>query len=167
MHDEQGVPVLFSERRSNMRKGTFLIAMLAVGFLAASGCNRASTEVQGEGGKKLGVTVAPATTSVTQGDTAKLVVRVKRTEFDGPVNLQFNNLPDGVSIQESNLWIDKGKDEATFTLKAADKAPAAANKVATVAATGGGMTAPPLEIKLAVREKTMPVKAEEKKGDTK
>jgi hypothetical protein len=133
-----------------MRKLSVLVAVV---LMVTSGCNKASMEVQGEGGKALGLTVSPKAIGLTQGQKAQVTVQVKRTNFDDPVKLDFSQLPKGVTIVEDTRTIDKGSTQATFTLKAEEKAPAESGHVAKVAAEAAGMKAGPLEIKVNVLEK--------------
>jgi hypothetical protein len=128
------------------------LVFLAVVLMVAPGCNKKTTEVIGEGGKKLELTV-PRSVSVAQGETAKLTVNIKRTEFDGPVDLEVLQLPKGVTVAETALKIGKGVNEATLTLKADAKAPPEAGQVAQLAAAGGGMKAGPMDIRINVHEK--------------
>jgi hypothetical protein len=131
-----------------MKRGALLVGVILV---MASGCAN-KTEVQGEGGKKLALT-APLPTTIKQGETAKITVKASRTGFDSPVELDFSHLPDGVTIEEGSKRIEKGSNEATFTLKATDKAPPETGSVAKVSGSSEGMKAGPLEFKVDVKEK--------------
>lgn len=133
-----------------MRK--WISFVTATVLVIGAGCKGEQDEVSGEEGKKLALT-APRDTSIKQGDTTKITVEVKRTKFDGPVDLDFSQLPDGVRIEESNRRLESGDTKATFTLKADGDAKPKQGHKAKVSASGGGMKIGPLEFGLDVKEK--------------
>jgi hypothetical protein len=120
--------------------------------LGGLGCNN-NTEVTGEGGKALKLSVPAMTTTVRQGDKAQITIKVKKTKFDEDVKLDFSQLPEGVKLAESNPKIDKGANEATFTLLADDKAKLEEGQKAKVSASAAGMKAGPEEFTINVKEK--------------
>lgn len=125
-----------------------MVAGLLVGGI---GCSGPTTNVKGPGGKELSLT-APGDTTVRQGNTAKITVKVDRDRFNDEIRLNFSQLPEGVSVQEDNRTIEKGAREATFTLKADDKAPLKEGHRAQVSASAGDMKAGPLEFTINVKE---------------
>jgi len=131
----------------------WLSLLVAAGLtVGALGCQH-STETTGEGGKKLKLSVPATSTTVRQGETAPITIKVTKQNFDDDVKLTFSQLPEGVKIKESNTKIDKGGKEATFHLEADAKAKLQDGHKATVSATGGGMTAGPEEFTINVKEK--------------
>jgi hypothetical protein len=133
-----------------MRWFSLLVAAgLTVGAL---GCQH-STEVTGEGGKKLKLSVPATATTVKQGDKAQITIKVTKQNFDDDVKLNFSQWPDGVKITDANPKIEKGGKEATFTIEADPKAKLEEGHKVKVSATGGGMTAGPEEFTLNVKEK--------------
>src|SRR5262249_3644417 len=113
--------------------------LMATLTVSSSGCKKGETKTgEGEGGKKLTVT-APNATSIKQGDSQSVTVKISREKFTDPVDIKFSNLPDKVSVVESDLKIPKDKDEGKFTLKAEEGAPVVDGKEVTVTASGGGI----------------------------
>lgn len=112
------------------------IACVVVGTV---GCEKAT--VEGPGGKKLSVT-KPSDQSVKQGDTDSVKVSISRTNFRDAVTVRFDNLPQGVEIQDKDKKIPAEETSATFTLKAAPDAKIVENHEAKVTVTGpDGMSA--------------------------
>lgn len=131
----------------------WLALLAAAGLcLGGLGCNN-HTEVTGEGGKALKLTVPALVTTVQQGDKAQITIKVKKTKFDEDVKLDFSQLPEGVKLAEANPKIDKGSSEATFTLLADAKAKLEEGHKARVAASAAGMKAGPEEFTINVKEK--------------
>jgi hypothetical protein len=126
--------------------------LFAAALLCNVGCSGEKTKVEGEGGKKLTLT-APGNTSVNQGETEKITVKVAREKFDDAIDLDFDQIPEGVTLEEKDPKIEKGSSEAVFHLKADAKAPPKDGHKVKVAASGGGMKAGPLEFTLNVKEK--------------
>jgi hypothetical protein len=91
--------------------------------------------VQDEHGRKI-VLVAPASQSLAQGETNRIVVAIARTGIDGPVRIKFDSLPSGVSIVESAPEIRADDSTATFTLHASNDAQVEKGHQATVTAIG-------------------------------
>ena len=114
-----------------------VMVMLTV---SSSGCKKGETKTgEGPEGKKLTLTT-PSPTSIKQGESETVTVKIAREKFTDPVEIKFSNLPDKVSVVEKDLTIAKDKDEGKFTLKAEGEAPVVDGKEATVTATGGGAT---------------------------
>jgi hypothetical protein len=68
------------------------------------------------------LSISPAPVTITQGGKAKLkVTAVRRGGFDGPIQLEWRNLPANVSA--SKAMIPAGQGEAVVELTAADIAP--------------------------------------------
>jgi hypothetical protein len=128
-----------------MRKLITLVGALAVGL---AGCNQHDTGT-GPGGKELTVK-APNPVSVTQGKSQTFEVGITRKGFTDPVTLDFSDLPEGVTVEESDKTIGKDKTTGTFTLKAKDNAPENGGHKAKVRASGGGAKAGPVEFTVKV-----------------
>ena len=111
----------------------FASALLAVSCLVVTGCGKTGpgdTKPNTAPGKtdkgdalSLKVT-APANTSVKQGETVKVTVKVNKDNFKAPVKVSFGKLPDGVSVatDAKELMIPIGKDSVDIELKAAAEA---------------------------------------------
>jgi uncharacterized membrane protein len=89
--------------------------------------------------KSVSVKVAEDTT-VKQGGEAKIKVTITREKFEEPVTLKFTDLPEGVSIVETDMTIAKADKSAEFTLKAAADAKAMDDHKVTVTASSGTIT---------------------------
>ena len=125
-----------------------LVAALAVGVV---GCGEKGT-VQGKDDKKLTLT-APANTSIKQGGTETVTVKIKREHFDEPVTVSFDNLPKGVSVKETDMKFDKGATERKFTLEAKDDATVEDGQEVKVTAKGPGDLKITEPFKLDVKKK--------------
>ena len=129
-----------------------LALLLGAGLLVcALGCGK-TNEVTGEGGKKLKLTVPATSTTVKQGEEAKVTIKATREKFDDAVNLKFSQLPEGVKVVESDTKIPKGGKEATFTLKADEKAKVEEGQKVIVKAESDGLSAQE-EFTVNVKEK--------------
>ncbi|HWL92575.1 MAG TPA: hypothetical protein VNT79_03490 [Phycisphaerae bacterium] len=121
--------------------------LLTAVFLSAA-CEK--TTVEGPGGKSLTVT-KPTNPTITRGDNEKVTIVVARTGFTGAVKATFKNLPDGVSVIDSDTNIEG--NERTFTFSATDTAGLVENHAASVTVEGpDGMTATQ-EFRVSVKEK--------------
>jgi hypothetical protein len=94
-----------------------------VGALALTGCHQNSSTAPstnpakpGEA-RKLTVT-SPGDQTVTVNNTDKFTVRIDRDHFTGPVNVQLQDLPAGVSVVNTDMTIPDGKDSLEVTIKA-------------------------------------------------
>jgi hypothetical protein len=132
-----------------MKRLAFATAFM---LIATIGCSGQKETAKGEGGKELKVT-APGNTSIDQGESKEITVKIKREKFEDPVKVEFSQLPDGVKITESDMTIDKGATEKTFTLKADPKAKPEDNHKVKVSASAGEMKAGPVEFTVNVKEK--------------
>lgn len=107
-----------------------LLPLTLLGLLA--GC--ASTSVTGEGGKTLTL-LRPANQSLVRGQTNKILITVRRDEFAGPIEIEFQDLPDGVRIVEESTTVPAGDTFQNFTLYVAPDAEGTENHTVTVVAT--------------------------------
>lgn len=128
----------------------WILVSAAFAVLGLAGCNKQEAAVSGKNGEGLTLN-APRTVTIRAGDTAPVKVSITRKQFEGPVKIDFAQLPAGVTVTESDWTIPKGVTEMTFTLKAADKATGQGHAV-KVSASAEGMTAGPVEFALNVSE---------------
>jgi hypothetical protein len=129
------------------------IACATLLTLGSAGCAKKDKDKEGKGGGGGGgggggegtsapFTMAdPGSHSIKQDSTAEVKVSITRKSYEGDVKVTFENLPKGVTLSEKGDTIAKGKDSATFTLKAAKDAPPVADHAVTVKASGGDKTA--------------------------
>ncbi len=101
------------------------LAILGLAFLLPAGCNSGSSTAPGSSEKpgsdrKLKIIIGDQ--SVKQNGTDEFTVRASRTNFKGPINLKFADLPAGVSVVTSELVIPENKDTLSVTLKAEEGA---------------------------------------------
>jgi hypothetical protein len=108
-------------------------SILAVAVLAAlaAGCSKSAT-VEGPAGEKLKLSV-PASVTVTQGEMAKVDVKLTRNNLPGPVSIRFSGLPAGVDVVDPDQTLPG--DTGTFTLRAAPGAAIVEKNQATATAT--------------------------------
>jgi hypothetical protein len=87
-------------------------------LLLVAACSK--VEAAGSSGKKLSLT-APANQSLRQGDTNDVAIKVDRTSFDGPVAIEFSQLPAGVTVSNPGS-IPSGDEMRSYTLAVAPTA---------------------------------------------
>src|SRR5262245_12541868 len=110
-----------------------LLTTAAAAMLLIVGCQKST--VEGPSGKKLTI-VKPADQTVKRGDTNQVTVAIGRDNFKDAVAIQFDNLPNGVSVEEKEKKIPGDDKVATFTLKADPEAALVSNHEAKVTAVG-------------------------------
>lgn len=138
-----------------------LLLAAAVAALGIAGCNQQSTTVKGKDGEKLTLT-APKKVAVNAGETVQVKLAIIREQFDDPVVIEFAQLPEGVTIVETDLNVAKGIKDVTYTLKAADSAKGMGHAI-KVFASAHGMKAGPEEFTLNIAEKKGPDLSEKRK----
>lgn len=94
----------------------------------------------------------PKKVTIHPNDIAPVKISLTRKNFDGPVTIEFAQVPSGVTVTESDRVIPQGATEATFNLKAAANATGQGHAI-KVSATGDNMKAGPVEFILDVTEK--------------
>lgn len=117
-----------------------------------TGCGDTTKTGGGDNKKQLKVTAPATAVTVKPGATEKFTVSVTRTNFDEDVSLEIKGLPDGVTMEDSNLKLDKGVNKKEFTLKAAKDAKLHEGKEATIVAKGGGLTTDPAKFTVKVQK---------------
>src|SRR5262249_49110057 len=106
-----------------MKKKSLILC--AVLLALPTGCGRSANEgvAVGPGGEKLLVNVKEKL-SLAQGEAKKFSVAVQREKIEGAVQIDYSNLPTGVSISsEKGTTIPEDKNDLILTLKVADDAP--------------------------------------------
>ena len=129
---------------------TLVVAVGLLGFTACSGGSSKKAEVHTEKGGSFTLK-APSDTTLTQGESKEITVSVDRKDFKDAIDLDFSNMPKGVSI-EGDKKTGKEADKATFTLKASADAPKVDDNVVDVKGSGGGSNVT-VKFKVAVKEK--------------
>jgi hypothetical protein len=83
--------------------------------------------------RKLNVT-APKDVSIKQNGADEFTISITRENFKGPVEIEFKNLPSGVSVTTQDLTIPAGKDSIKVALNAKPDATVADNNKVKIAA---------------------------------
>jgi len=120
-----------------------LILLISVAVLTI-GCNKSTTtsdtKISSNTGdrvrKELKLTSAKDQT-ITRGATDKVDVKITRTNFDDPVNIELSGLPKGVEVVEKEMTIPSAATTLTFTLRAAADAAQGDHNVTITATTPG------------------------------
>ena len=128
---------------------TLTIMMVAFAMMLSAGCKNRST-VQGQAGKKLALETAGQVT-IERGGMAKAEIKIHREKLEGPVSINFGELPGGIEVIDADKKIDGS--EGTYNLKASDTADLVSGHVAQVTATGPDGIAVTESIKITVTEK--------------
>jgi len=113
----------------------FLVAVSATALMNA-GCE-SHTTTNSEGTKSITLT-KPSNVTLNQGESHSVDIKISRKGFNEPVDVRFEGLPEGVSVEERDHRIAKDSTSTTFNLKASAKAPPVTDKAVTAIATGGG-----------------------------
>lgn len=110
-----------------------LPVLAAVAMTVVLGCER--TTVRDASGRKLTL-MKPADQTLTRGETNKVAVTIARSNFDGPVNIMFEDLPKGVKLVEGKKSIEKDDSLDTWTLMADAEADLVTNHAVRIIAEG-------------------------------
>jgi hypothetical protein len=133
-------------------------AMAVVGAVGLVGCDKGSaggpgatgaggtgrsTPTVGHAENTFTLDVPTLSTHIKQGETKAIDISIKRGKnFDQDVALKLENLPKGVTVDNSSASsIKKGQDKATVSLKAADDAAIGDFEVKVVGHPGEGADA--------------------------
>jgi ABC-type glycerol-3-phosphate transport system substrate-binding protein len=117
------------------------LAMVGAALIFASGCSQSGSGTTGPSTnpnrpnevRSLKVK-SPSEASIKQNGTVDVEISVARGNFNGPVHLDFRDLPQGVKVVTPNTTIDSGKDSLVVALKAAPDAAVEKGHVVHVAA---------------------------------
>lgn len=126
------------------------VCTLLATILVVAGCQKAT--VEGPSGKKLTL-IKPANQTIKQGDTDKVTVRVNRDNFRDAVTVHFDQLPQGIKVQDQDTTIPAGDSLATFTLKAEPNAPPVDKHETSVTAEGPDGMKVTERFQISVKEK--------------
>jgi len=67
--------------------------------------------------------------TITQGGSDKVTIAINRDNFNDPVTIRLNDLPQGVQAVPMEIVIPAGSSSATVELKAADNASVGEHRV--------------------------------------
>jgi len=129
-----------------------LAGVVLVLLLGNAGCNKQTTEAPG--GEKLTLYAPSNQTLTAGGDPNPIDVSIKREKFNEPVTVKFDDLPKGVTVQETDMTIAKDKEKTTFNLKAAADAPEVTDHPVKVTVTGPKSLTAEQKFKVTVKKKT-------------
>jgi hypothetical protein len=141
---------LATVKEKSMRALFFCTAIAALGLAGCSG-ETVSTE-RHDTNRKLTLNV-PGKTSMAQGETETIKLSIDRDNFNDPVTVDFENLPKGITIVETNRTIPASTEAIKFTLQAARDASPVRDHGVRVKASSGGLRTEPAEFKLDVEKK--------------
>ncbi len=121
-----------------------MVLLAAMSLVGLVGCQQSSTTESGA--KKLTLT-KPSDVTIKPGETAKVSVSIKRTNFRDPVMVLFEGLPAGVTVEDKDQKIAAEATSAQFTLKAAaDAKPEAGKEVKVVVESGSLKETEPFKV---------------------
>jgi len=127
-----------------------MLTTLALAVVVWGGCKQ--TAVEGPSGKKLTL-MKPADQSIKRGETNQVKVSINRDNFRDAVSIMFEDLPNGVQVQDKDKKIAPEETSATFTLVADPKADLVTNhNVKVTASATDGMKVTEV-FKVTVKEK--------------
>jgi hypothetical protein len=106
---------------------------LALACAALTGCEH--TTVEGPNKTKLTLN-KPSDITVHRGQSQTITIKISRTNFQDPVTVSFDNLPQGVHVEDRDKKIGGQESTGTFTLRADDNAGLVENQEAKVTVTG-------------------------------
>ena len=129
------------------------VAVAAVGCQSGTGTGLSTSTKPGDTrAKKLTVTVKEAHT-VQQGAEDNVLVTINRDNFNDPVTVRVEGLPDGVTADPKDLVIAASDNTGTVKLQAAADAKVVTDHAATVTADAAGVQTVKVPLKVTVRAK--------------
>jgi hypothetical protein len=126
-------------------------ALAALVALASGGCGTSTSK--GPGGQELTL-VKPADQTLTRGESNRVAVAITRDEFEGPVEVEFEDLPSGVRVVEGDVSIPADKNVMNFTLVADATAELVAEKPVRVVVKGPNGLETSVVFEVTVKEKS-------------
>jgi hypothetical protein len=118
--------------------------VLGVALAGVTGCRDQGTAVapstdpgRPKETRELRVT-SPGDQTVTQDQTNEMTVRINRDNFDGPIEIDLQNLPNGVQLVTQERTIPAGESSIKLTIRADATAPVVENHRVTVVARAPG-----------------------------
>jgi len=141
------------------------MALAVVGLVGATmiGCGPSSTTPPQKKDKdepakdkaSLTLSLGAKSVNIAPGGTGEVKVTVKREKFDDAVTVEFSDLPPGVTVDGgAKQTLEKGVNDKTITLKAADDTKEAENHKAKVTASAKEVKDPvAVELSVTVKKK--------------
>ena len=123
---------------------------LALFSVAVAGCGPGSVTIT-KGDKKL-TFFEPESTTVKQGETVQVQLKITRDKMTDPVTVRFEGLPAGVTANTS-VTIPSGQDTASASFTATATAPAVSGHEVRVIADASGGFLVKTAMKLSVKAK--------------
>ena len=119
----------------------FLFVILGIAMILPAGCSNSGSGTTGPSNvagkpnavRKLTVT-APGEKTIKQNGTVDADISVSRDNFTGPVEIEFRDLPTGITVVTKDLTIPTGKDSVKVTFRAAPEAKVANDQLVHVMA---------------------------------
>ncbi len=98
-------------------------ALMLTGLLtlAILGCEQGDEPTDAEGVAELTLATAPEEVTLQRGGSLDLVLTIERRNLDDKVSVDFENLPEGVTIALPDKVIVE--DKQTYTIQASEDAP--------------------------------------------
>jgi len=127
-----------------------MLTTLALAVIVWGGCKQ--TAVEGPSGKKLTL-MKPADQTIKRGETNQVKVSINRDNFRDTVSITFDDLPNGVQVQDKDKKIAAEESSGVFTLVADPKADLVTNHNAKVTAMGPDGMKVTETFKVTVKEK--------------
>jgi hypothetical protein len=121
-----------------------------VAIFALVGCEKST--VEGPAGKKLTLS-KPADQTLKRGETNAVKVSISRSNFRDPVQVKFEGLPNGVTVQDLDRKINAEESSANFTLRAEPTADLVQNQEVKITVTGPDGLSVTESFKLTVKDK--------------
>lgn len=128
-------------------------AFLALIAFAIAGCEKTTTE--GPQGKKLTI-YKPADQTVMRGENNEIAITVARTNFEGALRIQFDDLPKGVKVLDADKGIPAGESRIVFLLHADPDADLVSNHVAKVTVEGPDEMMALETFQISVKDRAVP-----------
>lgn len=118
----------------NIRTYALGFAIIGMPFLAV-GCSK--QETANAAGQSLTI-VLKTDQRIEQGETDDVLVTIKRDDFEGAVNVEFSELPDGIRVLDPGP-IGRDDTSRTYRLSATEVAPRVEDHRVRVTASAKGL----------------------------
>jgi hypothetical protein len=142
-----------------MRQFTKLGTAFAMAMVVAAGCQETTTSGpatkvnrSGEPAVKKLTVMAKKNQTISQGGSDKISVAINRDNFNDPVTIRLNDLPQGVESLQSEVVIPAGSSSAMLEIKAMPDAAIGEHEV-RLAASAPGLDENVQMFTLTVKEK--------------
>jgi len=134
-----------------MKKLLATVVVLSAVAVVNSGCEK--TKVASPSGDKTLTLTKPSNVTIKQGESNTVKVEIARKGFNEPVDIHFDNLPSGVTVEDRDHQIPKDSTSTTFNLKATAEAKPVNDHPVSVWAKGGGLETPKESFNVTVKAK--------------